>query len=179
MASYVWDAVLNLAEAGTAGADPQRAQRVLLSGVVAALQVTGRLDLAVPAAGHEHFSPPHRAVGLHLDVPTPGLLSSPLRSSVQVRPTSRRPALRRLLRRYRSTHRNAPQRPRLTAAGSSTCGGYRFSCGTHLAGHRSPLRAQAAQSPWLQTLPGARMRLRTAPAPSTARVLKPLGCLGL
>ncbi len=75
MASYVWDAVLNLAEAGTAAAAPQRAQRVLLSGVVAAMQVTGRLDLAVPAAWHEHFFPPHQADRLNPDVSAPGLLS--------------------------------------------------------------------------------------------------------
>jgi len=41
-------------------------------------------DLAAPAAGHEHFSPPHRAVGLHPNLPASGLLSGPLRPAVQV-----------------------------------------------------------------------------------------------
>src|ERR1700730_3109174 len=114
MVSYVWDAVLNLAEAGTAGARIRNALRASFSPVSpVAMQVTGRLDLAVPAAGHEHFFPPHRADRLNPDVCAPGLLSGPLRSAVQVRPTSGCAALRRLLRRYRSTHRNAPQRPRL------------------------------------------------------------------
>src|SRR6266508_4974348 len=78
-------AVLTLAEAGTAGADLQRAQRVLLSQwSLRPSRVTDRLDLAAPAAGHEHFFPPHRAVGLHHNLPAPGLLSGPLRSAVQV-----------------------------------------------------------------------------------------------